>query len=144
MTANRFVIASIAGAAMVLLLGVITGAIFSGPVEGFAVTSPDLVMKSSPSTWAIIVSALAMGGLLSVLLGCWTGHTKPASAFRTSAVFGLLLALIIGFSLYATTNMLNLTGTLVKVVIDTAQLAVTGTVVGAVLNRGRRDQPLTS
>ena len=138
MTANRFALATLTGAVMVLLLGFITSALFAGLIEGYAVTSPDLVMKSSPSIWAIILGALAMGALLSVLLGCWTGHTDVSRAIRTSAIFGLMLSLIVGFSLYGTTNMLNLTGTLVKVVIDTVQLAVTGVVVGAVLDRARR------
>ena len=74
--------------------------------------------------------------LLAVLLGCWTGHTGAVKALGTSAVFGLLLHLSLGMSLFGMTNMLNLTGALIKVIIDTAQMALTGMAMGAVLGRG--------
>ena len=95
-------------------------------------------MKSSPNVWTIVLGAVAMGALLTVLLGCWTGHTDAVKALRTSAIFGLLLHLFLGLSLFGMTTMLNLTGTLIKVVIDTVQVALTGMAVGAVLDRGKQ------
>ena len=135
MSAQRFAIATVSGAVMVLLLGLVTGALFGGLFEGFAVSAPDLVMKSSPNVWTIVLGAVAMGALLTVLLGCWTGHTGAVKALGTSAVFGLLLHLFLGLSLFGMTTMLSLTGTLVKVVIDTAQVALAGMAVGYVLGR---------
>ena len=135
MSAQRFATATVTGAAAVLILGLITGALFGGLFEGFAVTAPDLVMKSSPNVWTIVLGALAMGALLTVLLGCWTGHTGAKKALGTSAVFGLLLHLFLGFSLFGMTTILSLTGTLVKVVIDTVQVALAGMAVGYVLDR---------
>lgn len=135
MSVQRFAIATVTGAAAVLILGLITGALFGGLFEGFAVTAPDLVMKSSPNVWMIVLGALAMGALLTVLLGCWTGHTGAKKALGTSAVFGLLLHLFLGFSLFGMTTILSLTGTLVKVVIDTVQVALAGMAVGYVLGR---------
>ncbi|MCY3772530.1 MAG: hypothetical protein OXG98_11000 [Gemmatimonadetes bacterium] len=138
MSVQRFAIATVAGAVMVLLLGFVTGSLFGGLFEGFAVTAPELVMKSSPNVWTIVLGAVAMGALLTVLLGCWTGHTDAVKALGTSAIFGLLLHLFLGLSLFGMTTMLNLTGTLIKVVIDTVQVALAGTVVGVVLGRGRQ------
>lgn len=135
MTAQRFAVATVTGAVMVLLLGLITGTLFGGLFAGFAVTAPDLVMKSSPNVWTIVLGAVAMGALLTVLLGCWTGHSGAMKALGTSAVFGLLLHLFLGLSLFGMTTMLSLTGTLVKVVIDTVQVALTGMAVGYVLGR---------
>ena len=121
MSVQRFAIATVTGAVMVLLLGLVTGALFSGLFAGFAVTAPEQVMKSSPNVWTIVLGAVTMGALLTVLLGCWTGHTGVKKALGTSAVFGLLLHLFLGLSLFGMTTMLSLTGTLVKVVIDTVQ-----------------------
>ncbi len=135
MSAQRFAIATAAGAVMVLLLGLVTAALFGGLFEGFAVTAPERVMKSSPNVWTIVLGAVAMGALLTVLLGCWTGHTGAKKALGTSAVFGLLLHLFLGLSLLGMTTMLSLTGTLVKIAIDTVQVALTGMTVGYVLGR---------
>ncbi|MCY3556535.1 MAG: hypothetical protein OXH56_14575 [Gemmatimonadetes bacterium] len=135
MSAQRFTVATVTGAVMVLLLGLVTGALFGGLFEGFAVTAPELVMKSSPNAWTIVLGAVAMGALLTVLLGCWTGHTGAMKALGTSAAFGLLLHLFLGLSLFGMTTMLNITGTLVKVVIDTVQVALAGMAVGYVLGR---------
>lgn len=138
MSARRFAIATVTGAVMVLLLGFVTSGLFGGFLAGFAVTAPELVMKSSPNVWTIVLGAVAMGALLTVLLGCWTGHTDAVKALGTSAIFGLLLHLFLGLSLFGMTTMLSLTGTLIKVVIDTVQVALTGMAVGAVLGRGRQ------
>ena len=138
MSVQRFAIATVTGAVMVLLLGFATGGLFGGFLKGFAVTAPELVMKSSPNVWTIVLGALAMGALLTVLLGCWTGHTDAAKALRTSAVFGALLHLFLGLSLFGMTTMLDLTGTLIKVVIDTFQVALSGMAVGVVLGRVRQ------
>lgn len=127
------------GAAAVLILGLVTGALFGGLFEGFAVSAPELVMKSSPNVWTIVLGAVAMGALLTVLLGCWTGHTSAKKALGTSAIFGLLLQLFLGLSLFGMTTMLSLTGTLVKVAIDTVQLALAGMAVGNVLGRTRQN-----
>lgn len=140
MSARRFAMATVTGTVMVLLLGQVTGALFGGLLEGFAVADPGLVMKSSPNLWTIVLGAVAMGALLTVLLGCWTGHTGAMKALGTSAVFGLLLHLFLGFSLFGMTTMLNLTGTLVKIVIDTVQLALAGTAIGYVLGRTGQSQ----
>ncbi|MDE0005739.1 MAG: hypothetical protein OXQ29_23875 [Rhodospirillaceae bacterium] len=135
MSARRFAMATVAGAAAVLIIGLVTEVLFGGLFTGFAVTAPELVMKSSPNVWTIVLGAVAMGALLTVLLGCWTGHTGTKKALGTSAVFGLLLHLFLGLSLFGMTTMLSLTGTLVKIVIDTVQVALTGMAVGYVLGR---------
>lgn len=135
MSVQRFVIATVTGTVMVLLLGLVTGALFGGLFAGLAVSAPEMALKSSPNVWTIVLGAVAMGALLTVLLGCWTGHTGAMKALGTSAVFGLLLHLFLGLSLFGMTTMLSLTGTLVKVVIDTVQVALTGMAVGYVLGR---------
>ena len=140
MSARRFAMATVAGAAAVLIIGLVTEVLFGGLFTGFAVTAPELVMKSSPNVWTIVLGAVAMGALLTVLLGCWAGHTSAKKALGTSAVFGLLLHLFLGFSLFGMTTMLNLTGTLVKVVIDTVQVALAGMAVGYVLGRTGRTE----
>ncbi len=138
MTVQRFSIATITGGVSVLMLGIMSNGLFADVFSGYAVVSTEIIYRDSPAVPSIILGALAMGALLTVLLGCWTGHTGAAKALGTSAVFGLLLHLFLGMSLFGMTNMLNLTGALIKVVIDTVQVAASGMAVGAVLGRGRQ------
>lgn len=136
MTVQRFFLATIAGEVTILVLGFISSWLFAGVLSGYAVAPTEIVYRDDPAFPSTILGALAMGALLTVLLGCWTGHTGAVKALGTSAAFGLLLHLFLGMSLFGMTNMLNLTGTLIKIVIDTVQVAVAGMAVGAVLGRG--------
>ncbi len=138
MTAQRFAVATIAGGVTVYILGFVTSILFSDLMSGFSVTSPDKYMKDSPVILSVVLGSLAIGALLTVVLGCWTGHTSALKSFRTSAILGVLIYLYLGLSLFGMTTMLDFTGTLIKVIIDTVQVALTGMVVGAVLGRGRQ------
>lgn len=138
MTVKRFFLATAAGGVSMLMLGFVANLLFAGVLGGYSMASTDAIYKDGPDFLFVVPGALAMGALLTVLLGCWTDHTGAARALGTSAVFGLLLHLFLGFSLFGMTTMLSLTGTLIKVVIDTVQLALSGMTVGAVLARGRQ------
>ncbi len=140
MTVQRFFVATIAGGVSMLILGFVSNWLFAGVFSGYAVISTEIIYRDSPAVPSLLLGALAMGALLTVLLGCWTDHTGAVKALGTSAVFGLLLHLFLGMSLFGMTSMLNLTGTLIKVVIDTAQVAVSGMTIGAVLGRGGQTQ----
>ncbi len=138
MTVQRFFVATITGGVSVLILGFLSNWLFADVFSGYTEVSTGIIYRDSPAVPSIILGALAMGALLTVLLGCWTGHTGAVKALGTSAAFGLLLHLFLGMSLFGMTNILNLTGTLVKVVTDTVQLALAGMAVGAVLGLGRQ------
>ena len=138
MTVKRFFQATVAGGVSMLVLGFVANLLFAGVLGGYSMASTDAIYKDGPDLLFVVPGALAMGALLTVLLGCWTDHTGAVRALGTSAVFGLLLHLFLGFSLFGMTTMLSLTGTLIKVVIDTVQLALSGMAVGAVLGRGRQ------
>lgn len=138
MTVQRFLLASVAGGVSMLVLGFVSDLLSADALGGYSMTGADVVHRDGPATLLVVPGALAMGALLTVLIGCWTGHTEPVKALRTSAVFGLLLYLFLGLSLFGMTTMLSLTGTLIKVVIDTVQVSLSGMAVGAVLDRGRR------
>ncbi len=138
MTAQRFAVATIAGGVTVFILGFVTSILFTDLMSSYSVTPPDTYMKDSPVMLSVVLGSLAMGALLTVVLGCWTGHTCAVKSFRTSAILGVLIYLYLGLSLYGMTNMLNFTGTFIKVIIDAVQVALTGMVVGAVLGRGRQ------
>lgn len=136
MTVQRFFIATIAGGVSLLMLGFISNWLFADVFSGYAEVSTGIIYRDSPAVPSIILGALAMGALPTVLLGCRTGQTGAVKALGTSAAFGLLLHLFLGMSLFGMTNILNLTGTLIKVVTDTVQLALAGMAVGTVLGRG--------
>ena len=56
-----------------------------------------------------------------------------ASGARLGAMFGLLLELGVDLTMYGTTNIANLTATLVDPFVTLVQGAVTGAVIGLVL-----------
>ena len=138
MTAQRFAVATIAGGVTVFLLGYVTSMVFAGLMSNFSVTPPDSYMKDSPVMLPVVLGSLATGALLTVLLGCWTGHTDVWQSFRTSAILGAFISLYLGLSLFGMTTMLDFTGTLIKIIIDTIQVALAGMVVGAALGRDRQ------
>lgn len=138
MTVKRFLLATVAGGVSMLILGFVANLLFADVLNGYSTAAADVIYKDGPAILYVVPGALAMGALLTVLLGFWTGHTGAVQALGTSAVFGLLLHLFLGLSLFGMTTMLSLTGTLIKVVIDTVQLALSGMAVGAVLGRGSR------
>jgi hypothetical protein len=88
--------------------------------------------------WAMILSNLAFGFLLSVVCG-WSNTTRFIDGAKMGAVLGLLLGLSIDLSFYSMSTMYsNLTAILVDIIAYTFMTAVAGAVVAWVMGMGKK------
>ena len=133
MVIKRLTLATLAGALAgfiteILLYGVLLADFFAanaGSATGVNREKPDLVM--------IALGQIPLALLLAVLIR--RGGVRPslASGARLGAIFGFLLELGVDLTMYGTTNVANLTATLVDPFVTLVQGAVTGAVIGLVL-----------
>jgi hypothetical protein len=133
MTIKKLAFATLAGAAAgfiteVLLYGVLLADFFAanaGSATGVNREEPNLVM--------IALGQIPLALLLALFISRWGERPTMASGVRLGAMFGLLLELGVDLTMYGTTNVANLTATLVDPFVTLVQGAVTGAVIGLVL-----------
>ena len=88
--------------------------------------------------WAMILSNLAFGFLLSLICS-WSNTTRLIDGAKVGAIIGLLLALSIDLSFYSMSTMFsNLKAIFVDIIAYTVMTAIVGAVVGWVLGMGKK------
>ena len=85
----------------------------------------------------IALGQIPLALLLAVFIGRGGNRPSMASGARLGAMFGFLLELGVDLTMYGTTNVANLTATLVDPFVTLVQGAVTGAVIGLVLGAVR-------
>ena len=133
MTDKKLAFATLAGASAafmmeVLLYGVLLADFFAanpGSATGVNREEPNLVMMA--------LGQIPLALLLALFISRWGNSPSMASGVRLGAMFGLLLELGVDLTMYGTTNIANLTTTLVDPFVTLVQGAVTGAVIGLVL-----------
>lgn len=86
----------------------------------------------------IFIGNLSTGFLLAVIYGKY-GNIKDAKAgAMAGALIGLLMSLGFDGTMYGTSNIMNLTGVGVDVIVSTFILAITGAVVASVLGMNKK------
>ena len=81
------------------------------------------------------VSELAGACLLTLIVGAWAKATSATGGAQLGAVFGLLVAIMFDFNIFGTTNVSNLTATLVDPLLFAVRYAIAGGVIGAMVAR---------
>jgi hypothetical protein len=133
MTQKRLAFATLAGALAgfiteVVLYGVLLADFFAanaGSATGVNREEPNLVM--------IAAGQIPLALLLALFISRWGNRPSMASGVRLGAMFGLLLELGVDLTMYGTTNIANLTATLVDPFVTLVQGALTGAGIGLVL-----------
>jgi hypothetical protein len=136
MTGRKLAFATLAGASAafimeVLLYGVLLADFFAanaGPATGVNREEPNLVIMA--------LGQIPLALLLVLFISRWGNSPSMASGVRLGAMFGLLLELGVDLTMYATTNIANLTATLVDPLVTLVQGAVTGAVIALVARLG--------
>lgn len=130
---SRFVIAALAGAVVLFLVGfLLYGLALMGFYESGTMAG---VMKETPNFLWLGLGQVAGGFLLATVLG-WAGAKTSAAGLKKGAIFGLLVALTLDLSIYGTSNINNLTVTLVDPIFSAIHVGIAGSVVGMMLGRG--------
>lgn len=85
--------------------------------------------------WALAVGNLLQSYLLVYIFSKWANITTFASGLQSGAVIGLILGLGYDLTMYGTSNISNLTATLVDPLVVAVMMGVTGGVIGLVLGK---------
>lgn len=134
MNTQKFLIGSLVGGVVLFLLGyVFYVALFASFFEGHSMGTG--VAKDPPDMLFIILGNLAYGALLAYIFGKWAGISTAATGLQAGAIIGLLTGLAWDFIMFGTANLMDITGTLVDVIVYTVMTALAGAAVGWYLGR---------
>lgn len=132
MTIQRCVLGTVVGGLVLFFLGyLLYGILFAGFFEANAGSATG-VTREPFNFVALGVGQLMWGGALTVVLG-WTRTSSVAGGIKVGAAIGLLFFLGFDLTLYATTNLSNLTGAIADAVLATVLFGVTGAAVVPVI-----------
>lgn len=132
---KNFAMATLGGTVVLFVLGwVLYGMLLMGFFESNAGTATG-VMKEAPDFLWLILGQIVTAAFLAIVLG-WKGATDVASGAKAGAIVGFLLSLGYGLTMYATSNISNLTATLVDPFISLVLFGAAGAVVGMLLGKG--------
>ena len=133
MTDKKLAFATLAGASAgfmmeVVLYGVLLAGFFAANAG-----SASGVNREEPNLLIMALGQIPLALLLALFISRRENRPSMASGARLGAMFGLLLELGVDLTMYSTTNIANLTATLVDPFVTLVQGAVTGAVIGLVL-----------
>ena len=135
---NNSIIAAVLGGITSFFLGFIFYAVLlmdffkanAGSATGVARTD-DMVW------WALVAGNFALGFFFAWLFSTWAGISTFKGGLEGGATVGLFMGLFYNLIGYATANVMNLTASLVDVVVAMLMFGITGAVVAWYLGRGK-------
>jgi len=134
MSTQRCLLGSLVGGIVLFFLGyALYGILFAGFFEANAGSATG-VNRESFDFVSLLLGQFAWGGMLTLLMD-WKRVSTPVEGMKLGAIAGGLFFLGIDLTLYATTNISNLTAALADVVIAAALFGVTGAVVATVVGK---------
>jgi len=133
MGSNRFLMAAVVGGIVIFAVGgVLYGVLlmsFFEANQGSAVGA----MKEAPDYVHLFLGQLVFGVFLAVVMDKWARVGGLVNGVKIGAIVGLLVGLGYDLTLFAVSNMANITATLVDPLVFAVQLACGGAAVGAIL-----------
>jgi hypothetical protein len=85
--------------------------------------------------WALALGNLLQAYLLVYIFGKWANITTFVGGLKTGATIGLILGYGYDLTMYGTSNISNLTATLVDPLVVAVMMGVSGGAIGAVLGK---------
>ncbi len=86
--------------------------------------------------WALIAGNLCMGLFFAYIFGRWANISTAATGAKAGAMIGLLMGAGWDLTMYATTNISNLTGAIVDIIVTGVMSAIIGAIAAWMLGRG--------
>jgi hypothetical protein len=131
MTIQRLALGTVVGGLVLTLLGyLVYGMVFANFFAANA-GSASGVTREPFNFVALVIGQLAWGALLTFVLG-WRSVSSVGEGVKVGALAGLLFFLGIDLTLFATTNIQNLTASLVDAVLAAILFAVAGAAIVSV------------
>ena len=134
MDTKRLVIGTLVGGLVFFVLGYL---VYGMALQGFYASNAGTatgVTREPLEFGAIAVGSLFQGALVTVVLG-WAGASSVGSGFRVGATLGFLVAAAMDFLMYGTTNMSNLTATLVDPLVALVFVGIGGAIIAPIVGR---------
>ena len=132
---KRFLIGTVAGGFALFLLGGLIYEVILGGFYEANLGSATGVLREVPIWWALVVSQLGLGAVLTYVF-LHADVTTAADGLRTGAIFGILFGIAMAFDLYGVTNWSNITVAFVEPFVTTVRFALGGAVIGWTLGMG--------
>lgn len=134
MKIDKLLLATLAGGVAYFLLGFLLYGMLL--MKFFEAHSTASLMKEPMAWWALIVGNLLWAFFLAYVFSRWAGISTFVTGLQAGAIIGLLVSLSFDLSIFGTSEMMDLTGTLVDPIVNAIMTGITGGVVGWVLGRG--------
>jgi hypothetical protein len=128
---QRLLLGTVVGGVVLTLLGYLVFGILFADFFASNAGSATGVTREPFNFVALVAGQLAWGAALTLILG-WAGASSVGQAAKVAAMAGLLFFLGIDLTLYATTNVSNLTATLVDPILAAILFTVAGAAIAAV------------
>ena len=93
------------------------------------------IMKETPNFIMLIVANLCFALLLTYIFKRWANITTASGGAAAGTIIGFLASAGSSLSRYATSNVMNLTGTIVDTILFTIIMGAAGAVIGWYLGR---------
>jgi hypothetical protein len=129
MDAKKCILGTIVGGITMFVVGYLVFNLLLGGFYAQNMGSATGVTRDPLMYWALGVGCLGEAALITYALGARSG---AGAGVKVGAVVGLLMWLAVDFIMYASTNISNLTITLVDPLVSAVVGAVTGAVIGLV------------
>ena len=137
MTAKNRIMATLAGFVVYFMLGfLLYGVLLMDFYSANAGTATGVMrIDDDMQWWALIAGNVMMSYLLVYIFGTWANITTFGGGLKAGAIIGLIMSLGFSLNMYGTTNISNLTSSLVDPIVITVMMGFTGGVIGWVLGR---------
>ncbi|HEX7014622.1 MAG TPA: hypothetical protein VF191_03870 [Cyclobacteriaceae bacterium] len=135
MNSSKFVIATLAGGITYFILGFL---VYAVALEGFYSAhagSATGVAKTDMQFWPLILGNLSYAALLAYIYLKWAGIKTFGAGFSAGATIGFLVGLGINMIAYDTSNIQDLTASIVDVFVWAIMTGIAGGIVGWVLGK---------
>jgi len=139
MNTKKFFIGTLAGGIAFFFVGyLIYGLAFSGFFVGHSTAAAGSMKQMSEIVWwALILGNFASAALLSYIFLKLGNIGSFGSGAGTGAAIGFFVTLSMDLIHYATANTLDLTATIVDVLVGIVMYAIVGGLIGALMGRGK-------
>lgn len=137
MDAKKRIMATLAGFVVYFMLGyLLYGVLLMDFYSANAGTATGVMRADDDMQWwALIAGNVVQAYLLVYIFGNWANITTFGGGLKAGAIIGFIMALGFGLNMFGTTNISNLTSTLVDSIVMAVMMGFTGGVVGWVLGR---------
>ena len=133
MDAKRSLIGALVGAIVLYATGYLIFDLAFANFYRANVGSATGVDRGGQLVWAMFVANLAYGALITYVIGNRTSTLSIGGGARIGAIVGFLLWCTVDFVYYGTTNIANLTRTVVDPLLEIVHGGIGGAVIAAVL-----------